>query len=133
MKNILILSLAVILCTVACKKEDPEPVTTTTTTTTTPTPTPQSVTYWGCWREANSTPGVYDIILIENTTEPHTFQLGNSCIQEPAIPSQDMGVFRNDTLILNNGVYEFWCFIVNDTMLYSAYAPNATTERFIKI
>ena len=100
----------------ACKKEDPsEPSSTTTTSNTItpppPPPTPQSVDYWGCWRESTGKVGVYDIILTEDTVGPHMFGFGTLCVPEPSIPAQALGVFRNDTLILDNGTYEFWCFI----------------------
>ena len=61
------------------------------------------------------------------------FGFGTLCVPEPSIPAQALGVFRNDTLILDNGTYEFWCFIENDTLLYSAYGVGAPPERFVKI
>lgn len=89
--------------------------------------------YWGCWEEASGNTGVYDIILTENSSEPHKFQFGTNCIPVTSIPAQDIGVFRNDTLILDNGVYEYWCIIVDDTLHYSAYSGVASEELFIKV
>lgn len=120
-----------ILFSFGCKKEDtPEP--SNNSTTTQPPPPTQSITYWGCWREATGNTGAYDIILIENQAEPHTLQFGTLCVGDPILV-QDIGIFRNDTLILDNGMFEYWCFIENDTLLYSVYIPNAIPEKFVKI
>lgn len=89
--------------------------------------------YWGCWTEATGKPGVYDMILIEDTISLHSVELVTSCTSGTVGPAQNIGFFRNDTLILDNGIYEFWCFIENDTLLYSAYAPSIAIEKFIKI
>lgn len=120
----------------SCKKEDPtEPSNNSTTNTTTTQPPPTNNPYddyWGCWRESTGNPGYYDIILVEDTIGPHELYFGTLCVADSML-FLDVGVFRNDTLILDNGTYEFWCFIENDTLLYSAYVPNATTEKYIKI
>ena len=136
MKTVITLLLVVIFIG-ACKKEDPPQPSNNTTNTQTvtppPPPPPPVVDYWGCWREATGKLGYKDLILIENQSEPHTVQVGISCIKDPAIPSQDIGVFRNDTLILDNGTFEYWCFIVGDTLIYGVYVPNTDTDKFIKI
>lgn len=94
-----------------------------------------SEAYWGCWREANNTVGVFDLILIENQSEPHGIGLGTNCVLNENTGIQDIGVLRDDTLILDNGVNEFWCFIQNDTLLYSANVSGAELpiEKFIKV
>lgn len=118
----------------SCKKEEPPtPSNSTTTINTTNTPPPPYADYWGCWREATGKIGAYDIILTEDTVTPHIFEFATLCIPEPIIPAQPLGIFRNDTLILDNGIYEYWCFIVGDTMLYSAYGLSVATEKFTKI
>ncbi len=90
----------------------------------------ETANYWGCWKEANGNIGVYDIILTENQTEPHTFTIGEDC--ESLNLGEYDAVFRNDTLIIDDGLYEYWCFIVQDTLYYSAYVSNASTEVFVK-
>ena len=133
MKTVITLLLVVIFIS-ACKKEDTPPPENNSTTNNTTTSPPPYADYWGCWREATGKPGVYDIILTENQAKPHTFQFATLCVGEPNIPPQDIGVFRNDTLILDNGTFEYWCFIENDTLLYSAYIANVPApERFVKI
>lgn len=119
----------------ACKKEDPPPPNNNSTSNniTVPPPPPPYANYWGCWRQADGNTAVYDILLTEDTAGPHIFELATSCVPEPAIPPQAVGVFRNDTLILDNGMFEYWCFIENDTLIYSAYVPNPTPEKFVKI
>lgn len=87
--------------------------------------------YWGCWREVNNTDGVYDIILEENTPGTHKFSFGNNC-KEDIVSTLETGTFRNDTLIIDNGNFEYWCYIKSDTLYYSAYAPSALTFEFIK-
>jgi len=135
MKSVIaLLLIGAVIFIYSCKKEDtPEPSSgsTTNTTTSQPPPTPPVVDYWGCWREATGKTGVYDIVLTEDTAGPHIIELATSCA--PVVPSQDIGIFRNDTLILDNGTIEYWCFIVGDTMLYSAYFPNVEIEKFTKI
>lgn len=138
MKTIIKLSLiAIVIFFGACKKEDPPPPNNNSTsnniTVPPPPPPPPYANYWGCWREATGKPGVYDIILTEDTITPHIFEFATACVPEPAIPPQAVGVFRNDTLILDNGIFEYWCFIIGDTMLYSAYVPSPIPEKFIKI
>ena len=132
MKTIIQLSLIAIVIFSSCKKEDtPEPDNNSNTQTV--TPPPPYANYWGCWREATGKIGYNDIILIENLSGPHTFQVGDSCIHISIIPALDIGVFRNDTLILDNGTFEYWCFIVTDTLIYGVYAPGTETDKFIKI
>ncbi len=136
MKTAIKLSLiTIILFSITCKKEDPpEPNNSIINNTTTPPPPPPPYAdYWGCWREATGKIGYKDIILIENQSEPHTIQVGISCVKDPAILSLDIGVFRNDTLILDNGTFEYWCFIVTDTLIYGVYVPNTETDKFVKI
>jgi len=125
MKKLLVVF--IILSFAGCKKDDPKkdpPVNTNVA--------PVYAQYWGCWTEAYGTVGVYDIILTENPTEPHDFQFGTSCVPEVSIPALSAGVFRNDTLILDNGTFEYWCFVENDTLLYAAYGVVSSPEKFIK-
>lgn len=88
--------------------------------------------YWGCWTEATGKTEYYDLILTENESEPHRLEMGNDCAPLLSIGYLDIGVFRNDTLILDNGIAEYWCYIKMDTMYYSAYVLNASTEVFVK-
>ena len=90
-----------------------------------------SYEYWGCWTEATGKAGVYDLGLTENPSGLHTLTFGTVCGVDTAA-SMNIGFFRNDTLILDNGDFEFWGYIANDTLVYSAYAQGATTERFVK-
>lgn len=133
MKNLIYLPIIIILISTACKKEDP-PTPTSNNTVTTPPPTQQTQSdYWGCWREGTGKIGHHDMILIEQTTKPHTIQVADQCVHISTIPALDIGVFRNDTLILDNGIFEFWCYIVGDTLIYGVYAPGTETDKFIKI
>lgn len=91
-------------------------------------------TYWGCWTEATGKNGVYDVKLSGNSFEFHNITIGNDCGSQ-LVASFDIGFFRNDTLILDNGQYEFWCYLKGDTLLYSAnlQAITPTIEKLIKI
>jgi len=90
--------------------------------------------YWGCWREATGNRDLYDLILQEGSGYWHNITIGDDC-GETAIVSLDIGFFRNDTLILDDGKYEYWAFLQGDTLLYSAYVEttNPIIERLIKI
>lgn len=120
-----------VLC--QCGKDDPEPE---------PEPiiimTNDYSNYWGCWGTSEYDTiidsiliSAYDIILTENTPEPHRFEFAVDCVPI-SIGPMDIGVFRNDTLILDNGIFEYWCFIVDDTMYYSAYVDNAQEVKYTK-
>lgn len=90
--------------------------------------------YWGCWKEATGKQGVYDITLTEADTGMHNITFSFDCSKNPLL-SMDIGYFRNDTLILDNGLYEFWCYIQRDTLYYSVNNLGnlgENTEKFIK-
>jgi hypothetical protein len=78
---------------------------------------PTKSDYWGCWREINNTEGYYDIILTEG--DPHRFELAIDCIPVTGL-RMDVGLFRNDTLILDNGIAEYWCYLHRDTLHFSS-------------
>ena len=89
--------------------------------------------YWGCWTEATGKNGVYDVKLSGNSSEFHNITIGDNCGLQ-LVASFDIGFFRNDTLILDNGQHEFWCYLKGDTLLYSANlkAITPTIEKFTK-
>lgn len=131
--NYYIFILILFIVTTSCKKDDDQSTNTAKDKSITSTTTLQKqAKYWGCWHEINKTPGVYDIILTEGNINKHGFEFGNNCIAEQKITKQNIGVFRNDTLILDNGVYEYWCFISGDTLLYSVYLNDSKVEKFLK-
>ena len=80
--------------------------------------------YFGQWTEANNTVGYYDILITDGI--PPTFEL----VGVETIMNAE---FRNDTLIIDSGMFEYWCKVRNDTLYYSAYAPNARLDKFIKL
>ena len=90
--------------------------------------------YWGCWTEATGKSGVYDVKISGNSSDFHNITIGDQCGSQ-LVASFDIGFFRNDTLILDNGQYEFWCYLKGDTLLYSANleAITSTIEKLIKI
>lgn len=94
----------------------------------------EQAVYWGCWTEATGKLGVYDITLSGDYSDFHNITIGNDCGSQ-LVASLDIGFFRNDTLILDNGQYEFWCYLKGDTLLYSANLHNITPtiEKLVKI
>ncbi len=117
------------LILVCCKKhEEEEPV----------TPSPEITKlqdrYWGCWKEYKNDPTYHDIRLTKSDAGRHGFQLGQNCVGLSAAPRQNNGFFRNDTLILDNGNFEYWCFLKSDTLYYNAYIPNPKpAAKFLKM
>ena len=107
----------------SCKKADdapkPQPIRQTQTTQ----KIPSKSEYWGCWKEINTTANIYDIILTEYKSTPHGFQFSNNCAPI-GIPEQKLGVFRNDTLVFDNSIFEYWCYVENDTLSYGVYTPT---------
>ncbi len=81
--------------------------------------------YLGCWTEVTGKPGVYDI-----TIEVDKFALGYGC--QATIVAEGTSFLRNDTLILDVGAFEYWCYLKGDTLLYSEGTGN-TIERLTKI
>ena len=87
--------------------------------------------YWGCWVEATGKPGVYDLKLAGEGLHFYSATLGHDC-GDKIVVFLEAGVFRNDTLFLDNGQHEFRCYLQGDTLLYSSNA-NAAIEKLIKI
>lgn len=87
--------------------------------------------YFGCWKGVKGQTKSYDIILTKNEKEPHTFQFGSKC-KPKKITTLDVGKFRNDTLIIDNGKFEYWCHLKNDTLTYSSYSKRSKTFKFVK-
>ena len=103
LKDILLACTILILFTASCSVGDEE--------------IPKNASgYWGCWVHQN--PDVFDILL-----QPGRFSFGTDC---KAISSFDIGYFRNDTLILDNGNFEYWCLLQSDTLVYSEGARGPT-------
>lgn len=90
--------------------------------------------YWGCWQEATGKTNVYDILLRGNGKELHNFTLGFDCGNVNVVASLDVGFFRNDTLVLDNGTYEFKCYLQSDTLFYLTEIKGFKTivERLVK-
>lgn len=85
--------------------------------------------YWGCWEESTGKTGVFDVILTPGS--PHNITLGEGC-GDIVAASLDIGFFRNDTLIFDNGQGEFWALLQGDTLLYSA-ENSRNIEKLIKL
>ena len=75
--------------------------------------------------------GVYDLIISENNQQEIEFDFGRKCKPLNMIINSHC-FFRNDTLIIDNGFFEYWCFIENDILFYSAYSKGARVQKFIK-
>lgn len=80
--------------------------------------------YWGCWTTGITTS--HDVTLEDNGPRLHTFAIVEACGLD-VVASMDLGFFRNDTLILDNGTFEFWCYLEDDTLSLSAYAAGFDT------
>ena len=96
------------------------------------TPTDPHEKYWGCWTTGKA--GYYDVNLKGNGSELHTFAIVESC-GLAVVASTDIGFFRNDTLILDNGIAEFWCYIEIDTLSFSVNIAgfDADVEKLTKV
>jgi hypothetical protein len=89
--------------------------------------------YFRCWREYRNMPGYYDLIITEMTKEPHRIEFGLDCKPIEGL-LMDIGIFRNDTLIMDNGLNVYWAYYRADTLYYSAYSDvELKVEKFLKI
>jgi hypothetical protein len=88
--------------------------------------------FWGCWGEASGNHGYYDIVLEYNPEGRHTITLGDDCKDGRIVASADVGYFRGDTLILDDGINQIMCYIAYDTLYYFAELYPLEAERFVK-